>query len=117
MGTALGSGRQGFSWIHIEDLVRLILECLHNPALAGPINATAPHPCSNEVFTRLLAKRLHRPVWPVPGFLTEAALKLLVGEMAKPMLLGGAYILPKKALDSGFEFRFPQAAEALADLL
>jgi len=116
-GCALGSGRQGFSWIHLEDLVQLILECLRNPACEGPINATAPHPCSNEAFIRLLARHLHRPVWPVPGFLTRGAVKLLVGEMAEPMLLGGAYVIPKKALDLGFQFRFPQAVEALEDLL
>lgn len=116
-GCALGSGRQGFSWVHIEDLVRLVLECLRNPAFEGPINATAPHPCSNEAFTRLLASHLHRPVWPVPGFLTRSLLRLLVGEMAEPMLLGGAYVMPKKALDLGFRFQFSQATEALEDLL
>jgi hypothetical protein len=116
-GCALGSGRQGFSWIHIEDLVQLILECLRNPAFEGPINATAPHPCSNAAFTRLLARHLQRPVWPVPGFLTRGPLRLLMGEMAEPMLLGGAFVLPKKALDLGFAFRFPDAAQALKDLL
>jgi len=116
-GTVLGSGRQGFSWIHIEDLVQLVLESIGNPAFAGPLNATAPHPCSQGAFTRLLAKRLHRPLWPVPGFISGAMLKLLLGEMAEPMLLGGAFVLPKKSLDLGFHFRFPQAADALQDLL
>lgn len=116
-GSALGSGKQGFSWIHLEDLVSLILECLRNPAFEGPVNATAPHPCSNAAFTRLLAKRLHRPVWPLPAFLSRAALKLLVGEMAEPMLLGGAFVLPQKALDLGFRFRYPEPTAALEDLL
>jgi len=116
-GCALGSGRQGFSWIHIEDLARLILECIQNEAFEGAINATAPHPCSNEAFSRLLSQRLHRPLWPVPGLFTRGALKLLAGDMAEPMLLGGAFVLPKKALDLGFAFRFPQAAEALENLL
>jgi len=117
MGSALGDGRQGFSWIHIEDLVRLILESLQNPAYLGPINATAPAPCSNLEVTQLIAKRLHRPVWPIPPFLTRNAVRLLVGEMAEPMLLGGAFVLPKRALALGFHFKFPRAADALEDLL
>ncbi len=116
-GCALGSGRQGFSWIHIEDLVALILEAIRNPAFEGPVNATAPHPCNNGIFTHLLAKHLHRPLWPLPALLTRGALRLLVGEMAEPMLLGGAFVLPRKALDLGFSFRFPEAAGALEDLL
>ncbi len=116
-GTPFGSGRQGFSWIHIEDLIRLILECIRNPAFEGPINATAPHPCSQAAFTRLLAERLHRPLWPLPACLTRNTLRLLVGEMAESMLLGGAFVLPGKALDLGFSFRFSEPAEALEDLV
>ena len=116
-GTALGSGRQGFSWIHIDDLVRLILESLCNPAYEGALNATAPAPCTNRAFTRLLAKRLHRPVWPVPAFLTRRILNHLVGEMAEPLLLGGVFAVPRRALELGFNFQFPRAEEALEDLL
>ncbi|MDP2877794.1 MAG: TIGR01777 family oxidoreductase [Holophaga sp.] len=116
-GTALGTGRQGFSWIHIEDVVSLILEAIENPAYTGVMNATSPHPCSNAELTRHIAKRLHRPVWPIPGFITATALKLLVGEMAEPMLLGGAYVLPAKAQALGFQFRFPTIEESLEDLL
>jgi hypothetical protein len=116
-GTILGSGRQGFSWIHREDLVRLILESLQNPSYAGVVNATAPEPCSHEAFTRLMARHLHRPLWPLPAFFTRSALRFLVGEMAGPMLLGGAYVVPRKALDLGFTFRYPEASLALKDLL
>lgn len=116
-GTILGSGRQGFSWIHIEDLVRLILEALKNPAFEGAFNATAPLPCTNRTFTQLLAQRLRRPLWPVPALFTRTALKLLVGEMAEPMLLGGVFASPRKALELGFTFRFPNAEKALEDLL
>jgi len=116
-GAILGSGRQGFSWIHIEDLVRLILEALRNPAFEGAFNATAPLPCTHGAFTRMLAQRLHRPIWPVPALFTRTALKLLVGEMAEPMLLGGVFASPRKALERGFTFRFPNAEKALEDLL
>jgi len=115
-GTILGSGRQGLSWIHIEDLVRLILACIRDPRFQGPVHATAPHPCSQEAFARLLAKRLRRPLWPVPGCVTGAALRLLLGEMAGPMLLEGAFVLPRKALELGFRFEFPDLRGAFRDL-
>jgi len=116
-GAILGSGRQGFSWIHIEDLVGLTLEALRNPAFEGAFNATAPLPCTHGAFTRMLAQRLHRPIWPVPALFTRTALKLLVGEMAEPMLLGGVFASPRKALELGFTFRFPNAEKALENLL
>jgi len=116
-GMALGTGRQGFSWIHIGDVVNLILEAIENSAYTGALNATSPHPCSNAELTQSIAERLHRPVWPIPAFVTATALKLIVGEMAESMLLGGAYVHPQRALDRGFRFRFPRAEEALQNLL
>ena len=115
-GAKLGRGDQGFSWIHIEDLVAMYLMAATEPSWSGSINATAPEPVSNEAFTRLLGKRLHRPILPVPGSITAAALKLLVGGMSVE-LLEGAYILPTKAKALGFAFRFKTAAAALGDLL
>ncbi|HWQ09453.1 MAG TPA: TIGR01777 family oxidoreductase [Holophaga sp.] len=117
LGCPLGSGRQGISWIHLEDLVRLLLEAAADPAWEGSINATAPEPLSQEAFTRTLARELHRPVWPVPAFLTRLGTRLLLGEMAEALLLRGAYVLPRKALALGFAFRFGTLREALADLL
>lgn len=115
-GAKLGRGDQGFSWIHIEDLVQMYLAAAQDGSWSGGINATAPQPVSNEAFTKLLGKRLRRPILPVPGFVTAAALKLLVGGMSVE-LLEGAYILPKRAESLRFPFRFPDAASALADLL
>jgi uncharacterized protein len=116
-GTRLGHGQQGLSWIHVDDLARLILEALENPAYSGPVNATSPRPVTNETFTRALARRLHRPMLPVPGFVTRTALGVLFGEMGREMLLEGAFVYPRKALDLGFTFRFGSVEEALADLL
>ncbi len=116
-GAVLGSGQQGLSWIHVEDLVALILEAARNPAYEGPLNATAPWPVNNRQFTHLLGRVLHRPVLPLPSFLTRGTLRLLVGEMADEMLLAGAFVYPRKALGLGFRFRFPTAESALADLL
>jgi uncharacterized protein (TIGR01777 family) len=116
-GCKLGSGDQGLSWIHLDDLVAMLIEAARNPAWAGPFNGTAPEPLSNEDFTRLVAQRLHRPLLPVPGFLTTLATKLLLGEMAEALLLQGAFVQPAHALALGFPFRFPTAEAALEDLL
>ena len=115
-GTRLGHGQQGFSWIHRDDLVRLFIEAARNPAYTGAVNGTAPCPTTNETFTRVLARRLHRPLLPVPAFLTRTAVKLLLGEMAQALLLDGAFVYPKKATGLGFTFRFERAEAALADL-
>ncbi|HTL98186.1 MAG TPA: TIGR01777 family oxidoreductase [Holophagaceae bacterium] len=115
-GAKLGRGDQGFSWIHIDDLVAMYLLAATDEAWTGAINATAPEPLSNEAFTRLLGRQLHRPILPIPGFITAAALKALVGGMSAE-LLEGAYILPEKARSLGFAFRFKTADAALGDLI
>ncbi|MDE3246863.1 MAG: TIGR01777 family oxidoreductase [Acidobacteriota bacterium] len=115
-GTKLGHGQQGFSWIHIDDSVGLYLEAARNPAWSGPINGTAPRPLTNETFTRLLGAQMHRPVLPVPGFMTEIGVKILLGEMASEVL-EGAFVYPARALELGYTFKFEKAEDALADLL
>jgi hypothetical protein len=117
LGAKLGHGQQGLSWIHVDDLVALILEAASNEAYRGAVNATAPGPLTNESFTRALGRRLHRPIFPVPAFLTRTALGVLTGEMGREMLLEGAFVYPRKAEALGFRFAFPGVEEALADLL
>lgn len=116
-GCKLGSGKQGLSWIHRDDLVEMLIEAARNPAWNGVFNGTAPEPISNEAFTRLIARRLRRPLLPVPGFLTTFAATLALGEMAEALLLQGAFVLPARAQALGFRFRFPTAQRALEDLL
>lgn len=116
-GCKLGSGTQGLSWIHRDDLVAMVVEAARNPAWAGPFNATAPQPLSNAAFTRCLARQLRRPLLPVPGFLTAALLPLVLGELAEALLLQGAFVHPAHALARGFSFRFPDPVSALEDLL
>lgn len=114
LGGWLGSGKQWMSWIHLEDVVRLIDTCLNNDGLRGPVNVTAPEPVTNKVFSTALAQVLRRPcLMPVPPF----ALRLLLGEMADELLLKGQRVIPKKALDAGFEFRFPKIHRALEHIL
>ncbi len=115
-GAKLGHGQQGFSWIHIEDIVGLYIEAACNPAWKGTINGTAPRPLTNETFTHLLGARLHRPVMPIPAFFTEMGVKFLLGEMASEVL-EGAFVYPARALKLGYRFRFEKAEDALADLL
>ncbi len=112
VGGVVGSGKQWMSWIAIEDLVGLIAFALENESIEGPLNATAPNPVTNETFTKTLGRVLHRPTFiPVPEF----AIKLLFGEMGETLLLQGNRVVPKKALDAGYEFKFPELEEAIKD--
>ncbi|GLH71657.1 epimerase [Geothrix limicola] len=117
LGCRLGTGTQGLSWIHLDDLVAMFIEAARNPAWVGVFNGTAPQPLGNEAFTRVMAARLRRPVLPVPAGLTSFGLRVLLGEMAEELLLRGAYVVPARAQSLGFDFRFPTAKGALDDLL
>lgn len=109
LGGPLGSGKQWMSWIQLEDLVRLFLTAIENPAVHGPVNATAPNPVQNKEFSRTLGKVIKRPSWaPVPAFV----LKLALGEMAQ-MLLTGQRVVPAAAENFGFAFRYANLREAL----
>ncbi len=112
VGGRIGSGQQWMSWIHIDDLIGLIVFALSASTLAGPVNATAPNPVTNADFTLELGRALHRPaIFPVPAI----ALKLMFGEMSG-MLIGGQRVLPQAALAAGFTLRYPEIGSALADL-
>jgi NAD dependent epimerase/dehydratase family enzyme len=102
------------SWIHLDDHVHLIDFALKIQSLEGPLNATAPNPVRNIDFTRQLGQILKRPTpFPLPAFLLRFAL----GEMADALLLEGQRVVPRKATDAGFRFRYPELSEALSDLL
>ncbi len=113
LGGPLGSGQQWFSWIHQQDLVRLILTAVDEPTMQGVYNATAPEPLRMAEFCQVLGEVMQRPSWlPVPA----AVLQLLLGEAAD-VVLKGQRVLPERTLASGFEFQFPNARAALKDLL
>jgi uncharacterized protein len=110
LGGRLGSGKQWMSWISLSDLGSAVLFLLESPSLHGAVNLTAPHPVTNSVFTRTLARLLHRPaVLPAPAF----ALRLALGPMADEALLSSTRVLPRKLLDAGFRFAQPSIEEAL----
>lgn len=114
MGGPIGDGRQMMSWIHRDDLVRLIVYLMRNPALAGPVNATAPHPVDNAAFAKALGRALDRPsILPLPA----APLRLAFGDFAEELLLSGQNILPAKAQEAGFVFEYPGLDAALAGIL
>ena len=114
LGGVLGDGRQHVSWIHLDDLLRVIVAALGDPRLAGPINAVAPESVSNREFTRILAATVHRPAWfRIPGF----AMRSILGGMASEVLLAGARVRPARLESAGFDWRFPTLSAALNDLL
>lgn len=114
LGGPFGSGRQYVPWIHRDDWVRLVAWAVTSEAVVGPINATAPEPVTNAEFARALGRALHRPaVVPTPAFL----LRLLLGELADALLLGGQRAIPARALELGFEFHYRRVDEALAAIL
>ncbi|HXR29147.1 MAG TPA: TIGR01777 family oxidoreductase [Solirubrobacteraceae bacterium] len=109
VGGPVAGGRQYISWIHIADVVGLMLAALDRHEWSGPINATAPDPVTNRDFARALGRALHRPaLLPVPGL----ALGALYGEMAS-IITTGARVVPAKPLVLGYEFRHPRLAKAL----
>jgi uncharacterized protein (TIGR01777 family) len=113
LGGPLGSGKQWMSWIHRDDLIGLIHFLIGRKETQGAVNATAPHPVTMEEFTRTLGRVLGRPAFfRVPGFV----LKTLLGEMAD-VLLTGQRGVPKRALASGYSFKFPQLEKALAEIV
>ncbi len=113
MGAVTGSGEQYFPWIHKVDLIRFFNHMLTTEALSGPVNAVAPDAVSNAQFNKALTKTLKRPLLiRVP----EGILKLILGEMAD-LFVAGQHMSAKKALSSGFEFKYPNLTSALKNLL
>jgi hypothetical protein len=113
-GGPMGTGRQYLSWIHRLDWVEMVRWIVQTPEAAGPINVTAPHPVTNREFARALGRSLHRPALvPAPAF----ALKLLLGEMAGPLILTGQRAVPARAQALGYHFRYPEIDIAFRGIL
>lgn len=113
LGGPLGSGKQWFSWIHMEDLIRIFFFLLEKTDVKGPVNCCAPNPVRNAELTKALGEVLHKPaIMPTPGFV----IRLALGELGD-VLLTGQKVMPKKVLENGFQFTFPEIKEALQDLI
>lgn len=113
LGGPIANGQQFMSWIHIDDMVAVLLAAIEQPALSGVINATAPTPVSNQEFSETLSTVLSRPcMFRVPAFV----LRILLGESAD-LILYGQNVLPRKLLDNHFKFQYPSLQKALTQLL
>jgi uncharacterized protein (TIGR01777 family) len=111
VGGPIGSGRQYWPWIHRRDWIGLVRWSISTSAVEGPVNATAPNPVQNVVFSKALGAALRRPaLLPTPGF----ALRMALGEMADALLLSGQRAVPAKAERLGFAFTYAQLPEALS---
>jgi hypothetical protein len=122
LGGRIGNGRQWWSWIHIEDAVGAVLHLLRendgsrspHTSISGPVNFVSPSPVTNREFTRTLAATLMRPaLLSVPRF----ALRLALREFADEGVLASARVMPKKLVESGFQFRYPELNKTLEQLL
>jgi uncharacterized protein (TIGR01777 family) len=114
VGGVIGSGRQYWSWISIDDVCGAILHCIHASTVHGPVNIVAPSPTTNAEFTKTLGRVLGRPtIFPMPAF----AARLALGEMADELLLASARVEPAKLLASRFVFRHRELDAALRSVL
>jgi uncharacterized protein (TIGR01777 family) len=112
-GGPMGSGRQYLSWIHMADQIAAMRFLMENQGASGAFNLTAPNPVTNKAFAKLLGRVMKRPAFmPVPGL----AMRLAFGEVAT-VVLDGQRVLPARLQEQGFEFQYPEAEDALGEIL
>jgi uncharacterized protein (TIGR01777 family) len=113
VGGPVGNGRQWMAWVHLDDVVGIILHAIDHTDVSGIINATAPEPVTNREFSKALGRAIGRPaIFPVPVFM----LRMRFGQYAE-VIASGQRVIPKRALEFGYRFQHPTIDGALADLL
>jgi uncharacterized protein len=113
VGGPLGNGRQWMPWVHVDDLAAMFMHAAEHAEVTGPINGVSPNPITNKEFTKALAAAVHRPAFlPTPYF----ALRVALGEFAK-ILFDSQRVVPRKALATGFQFRYPEIGPAMEAIL
>jgi uncharacterized protein len=113
-GGRIGSGRQWWSWVALDDVVGAILHALTNDPVEGPVNVGSPNPLTNAEYTRVLGRVLNRPtIFPLPA----PAARLALGEVADALLLASQRMEPARLKETGYEFRYPELEDALRHLL
>lgn len=113
IGGTIGSGKQWLSWIHIDDVVRMMDFIIHKKEIDGPLNMTAPTPIRMKEFGETIATIMKKPHWlPVPSFIIQT----LLGEMSI-LVLEGQRVLPIKAIEHGYQYTFPEIDHALQNIL
>jgi uncharacterized protein (TIGR01777 family) len=114
LGGKVATGKQVISWVAMDDVVAAISFILYHQTLRGPINVVAPHPVTNEEFTKTLGRVLSRPTFmAMPAF----AARLAFGEMADEMMLSSTRVAGKVLNDAGFKFHFPELEGAVRAML
>jgi uncharacterized protein (TIGR01777 family) len=113
LGGPLGSGKQWFSWVHMQDLAEAFTFLLTHPEIQGAVNLCSPQPVRNADLGKAIGRILHRPSFiPAPGFM----IKLILGEFGS-VLLKGQRVIPRRLLDAGFKFKYPNIEEALKGII
>jgi uncharacterized protein (TIGR01777 family) len=113
VGGPIGSGKQWFSWAHIKDLAEAFVFLLKHPEIAGPVNVCSPNPVRNKDLAKALGRILHRPSFiPAPGFMV----KLVLGEFGS-VILEGQRVIPRRLLENGFVFQYPDIEKALRGIV
>lgn len=113
LGGPLGSGRQWFSWVHLQDLADSFLFLLQHPEISGAVNVCSPQPVRNKELGNAIGRALRRPSFmPAPGFMIE----LILGEFGS-VLLKGQRVIPRRLLDAGFHFTYPDIDGALGSII
>ena len=112
VGGVVGSGKQWMSWVSLKDVIEIINFAIENEKFRGAINVTSPNPVTNEEFTKTLGEVLYRPtILPLPEF----AVNLVFGEMGDALLIDSTRVIPKRLLDAGYKFKYPELKAALED--
>ena len=110
----IGSGKQYFPWIHIDDMTGMIVHALENDHVTGVLNGVAPEIVTNERFTKEYAGALWRPaILPAPAFV----INFIFGQERGKLLLEGQKVIPKRTLELGYKFQFPEIKSALANIV
>ena len=113
IGGPIGSGQQWFSWVHIKDLAEAFAFLIKHPEIPGPVNVCSPNPVKNKDLAKALGRALHRPSFmPAPGFM----IKLVLGEFGS-VILEGQRVLPRRLLEKGFTFQYPDIDKALQSII
>ena len=114
VGGVVGSGKQFWSWIALDDVVGAIQHAITTDSICGPVNTVSPHPVTNKEFTKTLGRVLGRPtIFPMPAF----AAKLALGEMAEELILASTRVDATRLLESGYDFPYADLEAALRHVL
>ena len=110
VGGVVGNGKQWMSWVSLDDVVGIVNYALENENLRGAVNVVSPNPVTNEEFTTTLGEVLYRPTFlPLPEF----AVNLVFGEMGDALLIDSTKVVPKRLVDAGYEFKYPDLKSAI----